>query len=117
MLVGLLGVTTAAAALAVYLGPTWGVGGGLLAVGLLLRNRGSDDTPVKARRLEVIARAGLSPKCAVGLIEVDGRRFLIAHGDGFAQLQSLDGSDAESVRAPSNGASEVGLALAPQRIA
>ncbi|HVE84732.1 MAG TPA: flagellar biosynthetic protein FliO [Myxococcales bacterium] len=37
-------------------------------------------------RLSVAARAGLSARCGVALVEADGRRFLVAYGDGFAQL-------------------------------
>ncbi|HYV43654.1 MAG TPA: hypothetical protein VFA20_02290 [Myxococcaceae bacterium] len=37
-------------------------------------------------RLSVAARTGLSPRCGVALVEADGRRFLVAYGDGFAQL-------------------------------
>lgn len=37
-------------------------------------------------RLTVAARTGLSPRCGVALVEADGRRYLVAYGDGFAQL-------------------------------
>lgn len=37
-------------------------------------------------RLNVAARTGLSPRCGVALVEADGCRFLVAYGDGFAQL-------------------------------
>jgi hypothetical protein len=38
-------------------------------------------------RLTVAARTGLSPKCAVALVEADGRTYLVAYGDGFAEIQ------------------------------
>jgi hypothetical protein len=38
-------------------------------------------------RLTVAARTGLSPKCSVALVEADGRTFLVAFGDGFAEIQ------------------------------
>ena len=37
-------------------------------------------------RLGVAARTGLSPRCGVALVEADGGRYLVAYGDGFAQL-------------------------------
>jgi flagellar protein FliO/FliZ len=37
-------------------------------------------------RLSVAARTGLSPRCGVALVEADGGRYLVAYGDGFAQL-------------------------------
>jgi len=38
-------------------------------------------------RLTVAARTGLSPKCSVALVEADGRSYLVAFGDGFAEIQ------------------------------
>lgn len=38
-------------------------------------------------RLTVAARTGLSPKCALALVEADGRTYLVAYGDGFAEIQ------------------------------
>ena len=37
-------------------------------------------------RLEVIARSGLSQRTALALVEVDGKPFLVVHGDGFAEV-------------------------------
>jgi len=37
-------------------------------------------------RLAIAARAGLSARCGLALVEADGRRYLLAHGDGFAHL-------------------------------
>ncbi len=37
-------------------------------------------------RLQVISRAGLSPKCGVALVEADGRTYLVVYGDGFAEV-------------------------------
>ena len=39
-----------------------------------------------APRLRVLSRAGLSQRCSLALVEADGRSFLVAFGDGFAQL-------------------------------
>jgi flagellar protein FliO/FliZ len=40
-----------------------------------------------APRLQVVQRIGLSPKNQVALVEVDGRPYLIVHGEGFAKIQ------------------------------
>lgn len=38
-------------------------------------------------RLTVAARTGLSPRCSVALVEADGRTYLVAYGDGFAEIK------------------------------
>ena len=37
-------------------------------------------------RLGIAARVSLSARCGLALVEADGRRYLVAHGDGFAHL-------------------------------
>lgn len=39
-----------------------------------------------APRLSVVSRAGLSQRTGLALIEVDGRSFLVVHGDGYAEI-------------------------------
>jgi flagellar protein FliO/FliZ len=39
--------------------------------------------------LQVLSRKGLSPRCAVALVEAEGRRFLVTYGDAFAQVQPM----------------------------
>ena len=39
-----------------------------------------------APRLSVVTRAGLSQRTGLALVEVDGRAFLIVHGDGYAEI-------------------------------
>ncbi len=39
--------------------------------------------------LQVLARQGLSPRCGVALLDADGQRFLVAYGEGFAQVQAV----------------------------
>lgn len=39
-------------------------------------------------RLQVVCRAGLSQRCSVALIEADGRSYLVAFGDGFAEIRA-----------------------------
>jgi hypothetical protein len=38
-------------------------------------------------RLKVVSRAGLSQRCGIALVEVDGRGFLVAFGDSFAEIR------------------------------
>lgn len=40
--------------------------------------------------LKVVARTALTPKSGVALLEVEGRRYLVAFGDGFATLLSQE---------------------------
>jgi flagellar biogenesis protein FliO len=40
-----------------------------------------------APRLVVVQRVGLSARTALALVEVDGRPFVVVHGDGFARLR------------------------------
>ncbi|MFP2929044.1 hypothetical protein ACLESO_28355 [Pyxidicoccus sp. 3LG] len=42
-----------------------------------------------AERLHVVSRAGLSPRCGLALVEVDGRGFLVAFGDSFAEVREM----------------------------
>lgn len=41
-----------------------------------------------APRLSVVSRAGLSQRTGLALVEVDGRSFLVVHGDGYAEICS-----------------------------
>ena len=41
----------------------------------------------KAPRLQVIQRVGLSPRNGLALVEVDGKPYLVVHGDGFARVR------------------------------
>ena len=42
-----------------------------------------------APRLEVAARTALSPRCSVALVDADGQSYLVAFGDGFAQIRPM----------------------------
>jgi hypothetical protein len=41
---------------------------------------------VLPERLKVVSRAGLSQRCGIALVEADGRSFLVAFGDSFAEI-------------------------------
>lgn len=71
----------------------WGARALLSGVTLLLLAVGAvrlraQKAPEFRRRLTVEARAALSPKCQVALIEADGACFLIVHGEGFAEIRA-----------------------------
>jgi flagellar biogenesis protein FliO len=42
-----------------------------------------------APRLKVIQRVGLSQRAGLVLVEVDGRPYLVTHGDGFARVRPV----------------------------
>ncbi|MBF5044371.1 hypothetical protein FGE12_18375 [Aggregicoccus sp. 17bor-14] len=42
-----------------------------------------------AEPMQVLSRKGLSARCSIALVQVDGQRFLVTYGEGFAQLQAL----------------------------
>ncbi|MBL8919696.1 MAG: hypothetical protein JNJ54_12585 [Myxococcaceae bacterium] len=43
----------------------------------------------KVPRLQVVQKVGLSARSGVALIEVDGRSFLIVHGDGGTRIRRV----------------------------
>ena len=65
---------------------------GLVAAGGLvfwfIRARGGLGTSKfkAAPRLNVVQRVGLSQRTGLALIEVDGKPYLVVHGDGFAKI-------------------------------
>ena len=50
--------------------------------------RGSRAEPPRLR-LAVCSRVSLSARCSLALVEVDERPYLVAFGDGFAQLSPM----------------------------
>ncbi len=52
-------------------------------------HRQSSATPAfqVAPRLSVVQRVGLSARTGLALVEIDGRPWVIVHGEGFATLQ------------------------------
>lgn len=56
---------------------------------LLWRARASASAAIARApaRLRVVQRVGLSQRSALALIEVDGRAFVVIHGDGFARIR------------------------------
>jgi hypothetical protein len=83
-----LGAAASSRGLDVVTAARWLVGGVCL-VGLgfwMVRQRAKTGGFQPLPRLTVLARAGLSPKCSLALVEADGRTLLVAFGDGFAQF-------------------------------
>ncbi|XXF76499.1 flagellar biosynthetic protein FliO [Myxococcaceae bacterium GXIMD 01537] len=69
-------------------GARWLLGAAaLVGLGWWLRRRGRGGAHFALpERLQVISRAGLSPRCGLALVEVDGHGFLVAFGDSFAEI-------------------------------
>ncbi|NTX33589.1 flagellar biosynthetic protein FliO [Myxococcus sp. CA033] len=64
--------------------------GTLCGLGWWWFRRGAQGPRVaSAERMQVISRAGLSPRCGLALVEVEGRGFLVAFGDAFAEVHPL----------------------------
>jgi hypothetical protein len=60
----------------------------LAGLGVWLMRRGQAESRfVLAERMRVVSRTGLSPRCGLALVEVDGSRYLVAFGDSFAEIR------------------------------
>lgn len=65
---------------------------GALAVGALVlwfyRTSGNTSAAFRSSpRLNVVQRVGLSQRTGLALIELDGKSYLVVHGDGFARIR------------------------------
>ncbi|AKJ06426.1 flagellar biosynthesis protein FliO [Archangium gephyra] len=81
------------------LAPLGGVSAAVLARGLLgaaalgglgwwLVRRGRADVRFAlTERMRVVSRTGLSQRCGLALVEVEGSRYLVAFGDSFAEIR------------------------------
>ncbi len=90
-----LGLVLGLAALA----PLGGVSAATMARGLLgavalgglgwwLVRRGRSDVRFAlTERMRVVSRTGLSQRCGLALVEVDGSQYLVAYGDSFAEIR------------------------------
>ena len=86
-----------------------GLARGLLAVALLggvgwWMARGHSRKPSfrLEEPLQVLSRQGLSPRCAVALLQVEGQRVLVTYGDGFAQVLPMAPPRRRRTRRPGN---------------
>jgi hypothetical protein len=69
-----------------------GLLGALALAGLgwwLMRQGQAESRFTRTERMRVVSRTGLSPRCGLALVEVEGRRYLVAFGDSFAELHPV----------------------------
>ncbi|MCA2977318.1 MAG: hypothetical protein INH41_04385 [Myxococcaceae bacterium] len=80
--------------------------GGLCSYGLA--QRGALALPgrfAKTPRLQVVQKVGLSARCGVALVEVDGRAYLIVHGEGAPRVRRVSSRAAVMAQALKEAAS------------
>nr|WP_253899648.1 hypothetical protein [Corallococcus carmarthensis] len=61
----------------------------LAGLGWVLLRKGGTAGSADAAALEplsIVSRTGLSQRCGLALVEADGRRYLVAYGDTFAEI-------------------------------
>jgi flagellar protein FliO/FliZ len=60
----------------------------LVGLGWWLVRRGREDVRFTlTERMRVVSRTGLSQRCGLALVEVDGSRYLVAFGESFAEIR------------------------------
>ena len=60
----------------------------LAGLGWWLMRRGRAESRfARTERMRVVSRTGLSQRCGLALVEVDGSRYLVAFGDSFAEIR------------------------------
>ncbi|MCY1042444.1 flagellar biosynthetic protein FliO [Corallococcus sp. bb12-1] len=65
-----------------------GLGWGLVRKG---REAGDKGAP-RPEPLSIVTRTGLSQRCGLALVEVEGHRYLVAYGDTFAEIHETRGA-------------------------
>lgn len=64
----------------------------LAGLGWWLVRRGRADVRFAlTERMRVVSRTGLSQRCGLALVEVEGSRYLVAFGDSFAEIRRAHG--------------------------
>jgi hypothetical protein len=53
----------------------------------LLRRERAESRFALSERMRVVSRTGLSQRCGLALVEVEGSRYLVAFGDSFAEIR------------------------------
>jgi flagellar protein FliO/FliZ len=53
----------------------------------LLRRSRAESRFTLSERMRVVSRTGLSQRCGLALVEVEGSRYLVAFGDSFAEIR------------------------------
>lgn len=60
----------------------------LAGLGVWLVRRGRAESRFNpTERMRVVSRTGLSQRCGLALVEVEGSRYLVAYGDSFAEIR------------------------------
>jgi flagellar biogenesis protein FliO len=60
----------------------------LAGLGWWLARRGRAESRFTlSERMRVVSRTGLSQRCGLALVEVEGSRYLVAYGDSFAEIR------------------------------
>jgi flagellar protein FliO/FliZ len=75
----------------------------LVGLVIWLQRAKAGATAPTAPRLRVLSRASLSQRCGIALVEADGRGYLVAFGDGFAQLHEAPVAGMDASRPPRRG--------------
>ncbi len=78
---------------------------GLVAWGLARKGLALPARFARTPRLQVVQKIGLSARTGVALIEVDGRSFLIVHGDGAPRVRRVSSRAAVMAQALKEDAS------------
>ena len=68
----------------------------LAGLGWVLFRKGGGTGDARAPRVEplsIVSRTGLSQRCSLALVQVDGRRYLVAYGDTFAEIREARGEE------------------------
>jgi flagellar protein FliO/FliZ len=88
VLIGALAFAVKASGMEAPSAARWGLAAAaLVGLGLWVQRAKGSGAAAVAPRLRVLSRAALSQRCGIALVEADGRNFLVAFGDGFAQMQ------------------------------
>ncbi|WP_257460732.1 flagellar biosynthetic protein FliO [Archangium lipolyticum] len=60
----------------------------LVGLGWWLMRRGRTESRFElSEPMRVVSRTGLSQRCGLALVEVEGCRYLVAYGDSFAEIR------------------------------
>lgn len=69
----------------------------LAGLAWVLFRKGSGAGDARAPRVEplsIVSRTGLSQRCGLALVQVEGRHYLVAYGDTFAEIREAGGAEA-----------------------
>ena len=76
----------------------------LAGLGWVLSRQGSGTRDARAPRVEplsIVSRTGLSQRCGLALVQVEGRHYLVAYGDTFAEIHEARDPEVAPVSKPS----------------